>query len=363
MRKLIISGIVVLSAAVCFVSFGRDRTPSRSRSRPASTPADVAAAAVGNESDEPEPSLPAAPRQHTVKKPAAPHATEAEDRASETAIRAQAAALIAEYNARNPDAFAAHFLPGAEYETDTGDVVIGRPAIREYFAELFEQHPEARAELKESRVRLISLHTAIEEGHAAVARSPGEVESACPYVAIWNFLDGRWSLASVRELPDEGGALTAHERLLDLAWLVGDWVDESDEALVKTSCRWSDDGNFLLQDFTVKVLGAEVMSGSQRIGWDPLTEKVRGWMFDSQGGFGESHWNWDGERWVIRSSAVRHDGQTAASLNFLIPLGNDSYRWEASHRMSGDENLPDVSVLIVRQGPLPAAAATDESEN
>ncbi|MGE5194471.1 MAG: SgcJ/EcaC family oxidoreductase [Deltaproteobacteria bacterium] len=362
MRMRIISGVVVLCAAACLVSFGRDRTPSRSRSRPRSARADAAAAAAGNESNDPKQSLPAAPKRHTVKKPAAPHATEAEDRASETAIRAQSLALVAEYNAKNPDAFAAHFLPNAEYEMDSGDVIIGRQAIEEHFAELFEKHPEARAELKESRVRLISLHTAIEEGTVAVVRSPDEEEATCPYVAIWNFLEGRWSLASARELLDEGGGLTAHEHLLDLAWLVGDWVDESDESVVKTSCRWSDDGNFLLQDFTVKVLGADVMSGSQRIGWDPLTEKVRGWIFDSRGGFGESHWNWDGERWVIRSSAVRDDGQTAASLNFLIPLGNDSYRWEASHRMSGDENLPDVSVLIVRQAPLPAAALTDESD-
>lgn len=62
---------------------------------------------------------------------------------------------------------------------------------------------------------------------------------------------------------------------------------------------------------------------------------------------------------MIRSSAVRADGTLVASLNYLIPLDVDSYRWEASHRMTGDESLPDVSVLVVRQAPQPDASIPD----
>jgi len=169
-------------------------------------------------------------------------------------------------------------------------------------------------------------------------------------------------LASVRDLEEEDEPDTAHDHLESLAWLVGDWVDESPEALVKTSCRWSEDENFLLQEFTVRVQGEDVVTGTQRIGWDPLSNRVRAWMFDSHGGNGESFWNWDGERWVIRSSAVRADGTIVSSLNYLIPQSDDAYRWEASHRMSGDEPLADLNLQIVRQAPAPDAPNLDEPQ-
>lgn len=286
------------------------------------------------------------------------HLTEAEDRESERQIRVESAALIAEYNAGNAEAFAGKFVLKGEYERDTGEVLVGRDAIQTYFAELFAAHSKASAHVRQRDIRLISLHTAIEEGTAAVADAEDSGEVECRFVAVWTFQEGRWRLASVREMTRDGHESdSAHERLRALEWLVGDWIDESPDSLVRTSCRWSVDGNFLLQDFTVKVEGADVMSGTQRIGWDPLTRKVRSWVFDSQGGFGEGLWNWDGERWIVRSSAVRSDGKIAASLNFIVPLGSDSYRWESSHRMSDDDPLPDISVLIVRQGPPPESTS------
>ena len=44
---------------------------------------------------------------------------------------------------------------------------------------------------------------------------------------------------------------TPHELLQPLAWLVGDWVSEGGDSVVRISYRWSDDGNFLLGDYKV----------------------------------------------------------------------------------------------------------------
>lgn len=292
MRNRMIGGSLLLLATACFVCWGQDQAQTIENDQPPVAKAAAVGGAdeSGTKTKDPQ-AVVASKVRHGVRKPPAPHLTEAEDAASERAIRAQAAALIAEYNAKHAEAFAERFLPSAEYELDTGEVITGQPAIRAYFEESFEQFPDARAQSKESKIRLISLHMAIEEGTNSIRHSADDTESECGYVAIWTFSEGRWLLASIRDLPSEDVPDTAHEHLESLGWLVGDWVDESPDALVEISCRWSDDENFLLQDFTVKVQGSDALSGTRRIGWDPLSHRIRAWLFDSHGGFGESFWN------------------------------------------------------------------------
>src|SRR5207253_5440776 len=124
-----------------------------------------------------------------------------------------------------------------------------------------------------------------------------EARSARPYTVLYIKRNGRWQISSVREEPDL--LVRPHERLKDLEWMIGDWVDEGSDSVVRVNCRWSADGNFLIRSFTVKLQGKPVMTVSQRIGWDPLARQIRSWEFDSEGGFGEGRWSRDGERWVV----------------------------------------------------------------
>ena len=52
--------------------------------------------------------------------------------------------------------------------------------------------------------------------------------------------------------------------------MIGEWVDESPEALIMTSYRWTGNQCYILSEFKVQVGGRPVMTGTQRIGWDPL---------------------------------------------------------------------------------------------
>lgn len=341
MRARIIGVLVSFVVAVCFTSWGDE--PVDPAAAKAKSPARI------KEKD--------AKGTTPAKKAATAHATEAEDKASEQTIRSQTAALIGEYNAKNASAFGDWFLPEAEYETEDGNVLKGRPAIQEFFNDLFEKDPEMQARVETATVRLISRNIAIEEGTIQVSHSPDEVEYESPYVSIWSYVDGRWRLASVREMSAPEGTQTPHEHLQALEWLVGEWVDNSSGSVVKTTCRWTDNGNFLLQEFTRNIQGTSVMSGTHRIGWDPLKKKVRSWYFDSDGGYGEGSWEWDGTRWVIPATTVSPDGETGTAMNILVPVDGDSYRWEMTHRVSDGEALPDTSLLIVRHAQVPARVA------
>ena len=123
--------------------------------------------------------------------------------------------------------------------------------------------------------------------------------------------------------------------------MVGEWVDEASESVVRVHCGWSEDGNFLIRSFTVKRQGKTVMSVTQRIGWDPVARQFRSWEFDSEGGFGEGKWSRDGDRWVVKHTGVRPEGTTASATNIMSRVRPDLVRWVSTDRVIGDESLPD----------------------
>src|SRR5262249_857405 len=137
------------------------------------------------------------------------------------------------------------------------------------------------------------------------------------------------------------------------AWLVGEWVDDDGSSVVNSTCRWSEDRNFLLQEFDLQISGQNAMHVSQRIGWDPIVKRIRSWVFDSEGGYGESLWYPNGATWLIKATGVLPDGKTASSTNVLVPAGKDGYVWRSRDRIIGDEVAPNVEVKVVRKPPLP----------
>ena len=111
--------------------------------------------------------------------------------------------------------------------------------------------------------------------------------------------------------------------------MIGDWVERGGN--VELSCRWSPDGNFLLREIKVQTPEGPMMSVSQRIGWDAAKEQLTAWTFDSEGGHGVGVWSRQGGQWVVRSSGVLPDGQTASSTSTFTRDGNDAFTWESTH--------------------------------
>ena len=136
--------------------------------------------------------------------------------------------------------------------------------------------------------------------------------------------------------------------------MVGDWVDEGSDSVVRLTCRWSEDENFLLRTFTVQQQGKPVMTVHQRIGWDPLAHQVRSWEFDSEGGFGEGS---GAAPASAGSSSTRGCGPrdtTASATNIMTQVRPDLIRWVSTERILGDESVPvDETYVLVRVPPPP----------
>ena len=248
--------------------------------------------------------------------------------------------------------------------TLAGRAVNGRAAIEQVFASSFQEYPGNTIEVKTENLRFLGADSAIEEGTATITNPPTASEprgssETNRYSVAYVKRDGKWLQDSVRDypLPESIVELTAHEHLQELEWLIGDWVDESDEAEVHTTCRWSENQSFLLRSFQVRIRGRAALGGSQRIGWDPRLKQIRSWVFDSDGGFSESLWSRDGERWVIKTMGILKDGRTASATNVLTRINKDTMKWASADRTFGADVLADAEeITLVREPPKPRSA-------
>ena len=233
---------------------------------------------------------------------------------------------------------------------DAGNVYRGVDEISALFKAFRERFPKATMELAVDSIRLAGEELAVEDGTRTVKTE--DATAVNKYTMVYVQRDGKWLVAAARETAADPEP-TPHDRLLPLAWLVGQWVDESAEAAIAINGRWDDSQNFLLIDFLVTVEGQVTMHSSQRIGWDPHAERIRSWVFDSDGGYGEARWvNLDGT-WVLKSTATMPDGDSGSATIYIEPVDDDKFVMKGFDRIVGDASLPDFEATIVRKPPEP----------
>ncbi len=301
----------------------------------------------------------AAPAQPAKAKPAAAAVPEAS--ADEKAIHQLIDEVEKAYNAADAKALAGLFTEDAELVSDDGGVTHGgvthgRAAIEELFVAAFEAKPGAKMSIEVNSIRSIGPGLVVEDGTTTVTAAPGELPERSRYTCVHTKQDGKWRMASARDIAPI--APSNVERLQQLEWLIGEWVDESPDTVVSSTYRWSDDGNFIINEFSAKIGGRPAMAGTQRFGWDPLANQIRSWVFDSTGGYGEGLWTRDGDRWVIKLRNVTSDGQVGTATNVLKRIDKDRWGWQSYDRMVGGELSPEIEqVIVVRKPPKPEAAA------
>jgi uncharacterized protein (TIGR02246 family) len=282
-----------------------------------------------------------------------PAGSDAATVAQDEAVRGNSQALVEAYNRGDAKALAALFCPQAELVDDAGNVHKGREAIMAIYAKFVERFPDAEMELEIDSLHFAAPSIAIEDGKRTVTTKDETERATNRYTMVHVKRDGVWTIASAREFADDP-APTPHDRLEPLAWMVGDWVDEGSEVAIAISCRWADSGNFLLLDFDAKAQGLSVMKSNQRIGWDPLAGRIRSWVFDSDGGYGQGAWTQVDDSWVVKSTAVLPDGLTGSATIVIHPDGKDKFVMTGFDRILGDALESDFEAIIVRKPPQPS---------
>ncbi len=273
----------------------------------------------------------------------------------ESVIRGNVDAFVKAFNAGDAAAIGKLFAPEAQMIDEEGNTTQGREAIEKVFANIVAEKPQPQMSVEIESIRFIGSALAIETGVTKVTHHANEPADVDRYTAVHiKNRSGQWLMGFVHDTP--GTELTNAERLKPLEWLIGDWIDESRESIVLTSYKWSANKNYILGEIKVRMQGRDAMDISQRIGWDPLTKRIKSWQFDTEGGHGESVWTNAGNHWVVKATGVRRDGTPSSATNLITPTSKESYTWRSTDHVVGTEMVPSTEVKIVRRPPEPGVA-------
>lgn len=263
------------------------------------------------------------------------------------------------YNQHDSKELASAFTAEGELIDEDGNVTRGRAAIAANFAEVFKAFPELSIEVDIDSIEILGSNIAFEEGVIHAKATADDLPAGSRFVALYVKQDGQWLILRSRDFhndADAGTLPTNYDRLSELEWMVGDWADESQGSLVLSSCKWVDDKNYLLQEFQMRVAGETAMSGSMRIGWDPLSGQIKSWVFDSLGGYSEGLWTrLDATSWLVVSRGATRDREISTSTMTYRVVDDSTATWEARDRIIGGEIQDEVPIVTVkRRAPPPA---------
>jgi uncharacterized protein (TIGR02246 family) len=272
----------------------------------------------------------------------------------EQAIRRNVSRYVEAYNDGDLDTVAGLYAPKAEYRMGS-QVVRGREAIAEKMKERYKAGNTL--DVKVDSVRLLRPGMIIERGTATMKPREGEPITEDYRVVHQKQPDGKWLIQSVG--PDTRRGMAVDRTALEpLAWMVGRWKDARDDVDIEMVCSWTDNERFLLSTYIVREPDQPELKVSQVIGWDPADQGVRSWVFDSDGGFGQSTWRERQGDWLIQAKAVLPDGGRASAIQILHPVDENSFTWSSTNREVNDSLLPDIEDIKFVRAEQAAADAS-----
>ena len=269
----------------------------------------------------------------------------------EDVLQKRAEAFVGTFNKGDARGLASFFTPNADLVDPEGRHTKGRQAIEKLYEKYFAENTDAKLTIHIQSVRVVRPDLALEDGLTEVNPSKGGPPSTARYSVVYVKNDGEWYLESVREaiaVPP-----TNAEHLEDLAFLVGDWEQDTDNGSGSTmSYSWANQGNFLVNSFELNLQDIPVAGGIQWIGWDQAEKKVRAWSFLFNGGFAEAVWNKDGEdKYKIVLHATMRDGKKASATNIFTKIDPDHFSFQLVDRNLDGKALPDDKPMKMRRVP------------
>lgn len=266
----------------------------------------------------------------------------------EAAIRKAAGAYAAAFAKGDAAAALAMWTSDAEFIDDDGKVHRGHDSLSPLFKKTLPSFKGYKITMKLTSVRFVKPDVALVDGEQTFTAPRGEPDHN-RFTSVWIKTDGQWRIRSARDLtPDPAGESVAGRRLRELDWLIGDWISDDKDGSVNLKVKWALDKAFMVFEYEVKRKQGASSKVVQWVGWDPLREQIKSWVFDDQSGYADAYWSRNGNTWTSDSIGVLPDGATGSSINMLKYVNDDSFVWQSVRREVDGQPLPDVEAKFTR---------------
>ena len=272
--------------------------------------------------------------------------------ADEAAVRNSLAGYLQAFNEGELSKVAEYWADSATHlDRSTGQLTEGKRAILADVQVALEGDAPSRLSGQVEHVRMLTPSLALVTGTTTVVTSSGEPATTNFSAVMKSSAANQWQFESVEESP-RPVVTTPATALQPLEWLVGSWVDLSDDVRVDTTFRWSSQQAFLIRSFAITRFGEAdevVHEGTQVIGWDANTQQIRSWKFESDGSFGEAVWSKNGSDWMVKSVETLTDGRIASGTYVLTPDGADRMTVKLiGHEIGGEPQAATPAVTMVK---------------
>jgi len=288
---------------------------------------------------------------------------DADNELATKAIREQVDVFTKAYNTPDVEALTRLFTDDALVVDSNGDTIRGKAAIAEMYSTAFQDAPDVKLTANLEGVHLITPDVIRVEGQSRLCTGTEDASDFHRFSALLVNKNGQWRIAELRDYTMPAEDVSTYDRLKELEWLVGDWVDEDAENKVTNSIFWAENQSFLVRTYTAELQGQKPSSGTMFIGWDPQTGQIKSWVFDSEGRHSEGLWTRAAENeWLIKARGVLRDGRLTSATQIVTPVNKDAMKIRSIDRIIGGQVVPDIpEILMVRRPPLPTTNAISKS--
>src|ERR1700752_2975494 len=250
------------------------------------------------------------------------------------------------YDRGDAKALASFYAEDVDYIDEEGAETKGRAKMEELFTEYFQASPGAKIAITIEEVKQLASDVQVNRGVATVT-VPGGLTTSTRYAAILAKKNDGWKICQVTETA--GPAPSTSSQLQSLKWLIGNWENKAADQTVETKVDWAGDNNFLVRTFKLKGEEGET-DGREIVGWDSDRQQIRSWIFDTNGGLGESSWSYDSGHWLILASNVLPDGSRSTAENLLTKVDDNQFTWESQNRTLNGEPQPTLDKIEGERG-------------
>jgi len=228
--------------------------------------------------------------------------------------------------------------------TDTeGAQFNGRAEIKKMYERDFQTLGLQPLTLKITKISFPATDVGIEDGEATFPRTAVKTK----YSVIHIKKNGAWKMLRISESSYNP---CPAEALKSLSWMIGDWTLHGKNKDTFLKVYVTNNGNFLVLQFSDHEGTNVTPNALQIIGWSPRSKAIVSWNFGHEGGFGFGHWRKDDDNWFIETKGITIDGSETVADYIIKHPDIDHFHWQSTGRAINGTKLPNMeNVEATRQ--------------